>query len=343
MGESKRKTKRLKDSLKAMRGPVKANSLKLFQPNNFLTLTPQKIIFVAFLFLYLIIGFFPKINGHLYITGDEPHYLIMTQSIADDGDFNIDNNYRLELHKEFYNASIDRHYINIYGKNYALHQFGLPLIMAPAYRLFGYKGVFLGIIFISCFGLVSVYNICKFFNDPKSAFVSTFLMGLTVPLSIYLSSQLFTETIAFSLFAFLITLVLRSDFKNSLVYFIMILIISIILSLMHVKFTFLTFGAGLLSIIISLKNKLSKQALTFWILIGIITVIATYVKLSFMYDGYVLEALYKASHATGNESAPSSNIKYLLRGMYLNFFEKEKGDFLVYACFICVFKSIIYL
>src|SRR5262249_37227873 len=211
--------------------------------------------------------------------------------------------------------------------NYSLHQFGLPLLMAPFYKLFGYKGVFLGMILFSCLGLVSVYNICESFSNPKSAFAATFLLGLAVPVSIYLSSQLFPETIAFSLFAYLISMVLKLDFKHSKFSFILILVISIILALLHVKFTLLTFGAGLFSIMISVKNRSIKYALKFWILIGIMTLLIAYMVLSIMYDGYVLEALYKATHPTGNESAPSMKLKYILRGVYLNFFEREKGIF----------------
>src|SRR5262249_52902319 len=148
----------------------------------------------------------------------------------------LDNNYHLDLHKDFYNAPLDGHYIDIHGKNYSLHQFGLPIIMAPFYKLFGYKGVFLGMILSSCFGLVSVYNICEFFSNPRSAFATTFLLGLTVPVGIYLSSQFFPETIAFSLFACLISMILKLDLKRSKSSFILILIISMLLALLHVKF-----------------------------------------------------------------------------------------------------------
>src|SRR5262249_49393089 len=164
------------------------------------------------------------------------------------------------------------------------------------YKLFGYKGVFLGIILFSCFGLVAVYNICESFSNPKSAFAATFFLGLTTPVGIYLSSQLFPETIAFILFACLISMVLKPDFKHSTSPFILVLIISITLSLLHVKFTLLTFGAGLFSVIISLKNGSIKYAFIFWILIGIMTILIAYLILSAMYDGYVLEALNKTSH-----------------------------------------------
>ena len=322
------KIKILNDNLDTFSNIINFNIIKLFFSNIYIKLLPQVIIFLVFLFIYIIIGYFPKtINGFSYITGDEPHYLVMTQSIANDRDFNLDNNYKLDMHKEFYNAYLDKHYIDIHGKNYSLHPFGLPIIMAPFYKLFGYKGVFLAIIIFSCFGLISVYNICKSFSNPKSAFAATFLLGLTAPVGIYLSSQLFPETIAFTLFAVLTSMVLRLDFKHVKHYFISILITSIILSLLHVKFTLLTFGAGLFSLIISLKNRSIKYAFVFWILIGFMTIIVIYLLLSIIYDGHVLEALRKAARPAGDEFSPSMNTKYILRGVYLNFFEREKGIF----------------
>jgi len=328
MEELGRKAKRSNNSLKKAWKIINHNGLGLYKIERRRGLTPQRIVFLAFLCIYVVIGYFPKtIKGFSYITGDEPHYLVMTQSIANDGDFHLDNNYQLDLHKEFYNAPLDRHYIDIHGKNYSLHQFGLPLLMAPFYKLLGYKGVFLSIIIFSCFGLVSVYNICAFFSNPRSAFSATFLLGLTVPVGIYLSSQLFPETIAFSLFASLISLVLKIDFKHPKFYFISILVISITLSLLHVKFISLIFGACLFSIFLSIEGKKTKHAFIFWILIGIMTTMIAYLMLSVIYEGKALIALYKLTHPAGDMSAPSMNIKHILRGIYLNFFEREKGIF----------------
>jgi len=343
MEELGRKKKRLNNGLKKVWKIVRHNILDLFRSKERRELTPQAIVFLAFLFVYILIGYFPKtISGFSYITGDEPHYLIMTQSIVNDGDFHLDNNYNLDLHKDFYNAPLGGHYIDIHGKNYSLHQFGLPIIMAPFYKLFGYKGVFLGMILFSCFGLVSVYNICEFFSSPRSAFAATFLLGLTVPVGIYLSSQLFPETIAFSLFACLISMVLKLDLKRSKYPFILILIISTILALLHAKFTLLTFGACLFSMIMSLKNGSIKYTFMFWCLIGIISILITYLMLSIMYDGYVLEALYKSSHPAGHESAPSMTLRHVIRGVYLNFFEREKGIFW-YMPILFVFLNPLYI
>jgi hypothetical protein len=323
-----RKAKRSKSSLTKIWKIIRYDVLELYKREKRRGLTPQRMIFLAFLCIYVVIGYFPKtIKGFSYITGDEPHYLVMIQSIANDRDFHLDNNYQPDLHKEFYNAPLDRHYIDIHGKSYSLHQFGLPLLMAPFYKLFGYKGVFLSIILFSCFGLVSVYNMCVFFSNPRSAFSATFLLGLTVPVGIYLSSQLFPETMAFSLFASLISIVLNLDFKHSKFSFVLVLFISITLSLLHVKFISLIFGACLLSIFLSIERRQIKYAFMFWILIAVMTTTIVYVVLSIMYEGKVLGALYKLTHPAGDISAPSMNTKYIIRGMYLNFFEREKGIF----------------
>jgi hypothetical protein len=72
------------------------------------------------------------------------------------------------------------------------------------------------------------------------------------------------------------------------------------------------------------------------------TLLATYVILSITYDGYVLEALHKAARPAGNESAPSMTITYVLRGIYLNFFEREKGIFW-YMPVLLVFLNPLYV
>src|SRR5438128_1344474 len=120
MEEPGRKTKRSNNSINTIWEIVKHDMLELSQIKTYRELAPQGIVFVAFLFIYIVVGYFPKtISGFSYTTGDEPHYLVMTQSIANDGDFHLDNNYKLDLHKDFYNAPLDRHYIDIHGKNYS--------------------------------------------------------------------------------------------------------------------------------------------------------------------------------------------------------------------------------
>ncbi|HEY1247635.1 MAG TPA: hypothetical protein VGE97_01485, partial [Nitrososphaera sp.] len=90
---SQKKTKILNNVLDTFLGVRNGSSKKPLLLRKYREFIPQVIVFLSFLLIYIIIGYFPKtIKGFSYITGDEPHYLVMTQSVANDGDFKLDNN-----------------------------------------------------------------------------------------------------------------------------------------------------------------------------------------------------------------------------------------------------------
>ncbi len=71
-------------------------------------------------------------------TGDEPHYLLVTESLVSDGDTNLYNNYQNKDYLKFYPAELDYHAYE--GKNgerflYSKHFPGLPVLMVPSYFL----------------------------------------------------------------------------------------------------------------------------------------------------------------------------------------------------------------
>lgn len=70
------------------------------------------------------------------LTGDEPHYLLITKSILSDGDINLYNNYSNEDYLEFYPGPLKSHARA--GKKgdlyqYSSHSPGLPLLLVPFY------------------------------------------------------------------------------------------------------------------------------------------------------------------------------------------------------------------
>ena len=75
--------------------------------------------------------------------GDEPHYLVITQSLLTDHDLKIENNHRRGDYHAYYRGDLKPDYLRR-GKNgeiYSIHAPGLPAIIAPAFALFGYPGV----------------------------------------------------------------------------------------------------------------------------------------------------------------------------------------------------------
>jgi hypothetical protein len=69
-------------------------------------------------------------------TGDEPHYLLITKSIIEDGDINLANNYQDQDYLDFYPGMLSAHaYRGKKGKGYlySKHFPALPLLLVPAY------------------------------------------------------------------------------------------------------------------------------------------------------------------------------------------------------------------
>jgi len=84
-----------------------------------------------------------KLTGtSLFPSGDEPHYLVMAQSLWRDGDLKIENNHERGDYREYFTSDLEPHYLTR-GKNgeiYSIHPIGLSVILAPIYALGGYEG-----------------------------------------------------------------------------------------------------------------------------------------------------------------------------------------------------------
>ena len=94
---------------------------------------PYGVAAIVFLFTWTL-----TTHGKYSASGDEPHYLMVAESLRTDGDLNVDNNYRqndgrlfghdrlpMELH-----AIRDR-----MGEVHSVHAIGLPVLVLPVYVL----------------------------------------------------------------------------------------------------------------------------------------------------------------------------------------------------------------
>jgi len=87
--------------------------------------------------------------------GDEPHYLVITQSLIKDGDMRIENNHRNRDYASFSRFDIPPHYLTrgTDGEIYSVHAPGVSVLVLPAFALFGYAGAVMTI--IMCAALAS--------------------------------------------------------------------------------------------------------------------------------------------------------------------------------------------
>ncbi len=92
--------------------------------------------------------------------GDEPHYLVIVQSLLKDGDLRIENNHERRDYAEFFGGVIRPHFLKrgIDGEIYSVHAPGLPVLVAPAFALSGYQAVVALLVLVSALGMLLIWR-----------------------------------------------------------------------------------------------------------------------------------------------------------------------------------------
>lgn len=76
------------------------------------------------------------------ITGDEPHYLVTSQSILLDGDLDLANDYDVARHRAMYPAPLEPHHTVLApsGHEYSFHGIGVAALALPGFAVGGLQG-----------------------------------------------------------------------------------------------------------------------------------------------------------------------------------------------------------
>ncbi len=104
----------------------------------------------------------------IFPAGDEPHYLVMAQSLWRDGDLKIENNHDRGDYREYFDHDLKADYLTrgTDREIYSIHPIGLPVLMAPVYALGGYFGVVVALILIASIAAAIAW---RFAADSTSA------------------------------------------------------------------------------------------------------------------------------------------------------------------------------
>ena len=96
-------------------------------------------------------------------SGDEPHYLVITQSLLKDGDLRIENNHRQGDYRAYFAGELPPDY-RVRGRNreiYSIHAPGVPALIAPAFLLGGYHAVVVFLLLLSAAGSALAWHLAR--------------------------------------------------------------------------------------------------------------------------------------------------------------------------------------
>jgi hypothetical protein len=144
------------------------------------------------------------------LTGDEPHYLIITQSIVEDGDLNVFNNYMERTYQRFFGVAAGPLAPHAWpGRRphtwYSTHMPGLSVWLAPFYAVAVGTGLPVETVARGAMALVAAWAMAGLWallrqvgHPPTRALVLTGVVGLSVP-CFFLAYHLYPEMAAFGL------------------------------------------------------------------------------------------------------------------------------------------------
>jgi len=121
----------------------------------------------------------PRIPG-----GDEPHYLIITQSLLADGDLRIEDNHTRREYAAYVDGQLRPDYLRRGqdGAIYSIHAPGVSTLVLPAFAVAGYPGAVAMLAALGALGLLVVWHASRdVTGNASAADVATVGVGLSVP------------------------------------------------------------------------------------------------------------------------------------------------------------------
>src|ERR687892_1622404 len=117
--------------------------------------------------------------------GDEPHYLLAAESLMDDGDVDVRDEYAGRAYRDFYPYELERHGEETEGRLNEPHGIGFPLFILPAYAVGGPHGVELFLAAVAALAGALAYRLALRVVPDPWAIGAALAAGLSPPFLAY--------------------------------------------------------------------------------------------------------------------------------------------------------------
>jgi hypothetical protein len=147
---------------------------------------PGGLLFAAVFLFYALLG--TRLPGPAGPQGDEPHYLVMAQSLLSDGDLDLRDEFKHREYSGFFAGTLQPHTSprSPAGRTYSIHAPGLAALLLPAYALGGHLGARL---FMSALAALTALLVHRLVRDvsihPGAATAAWAILAFTPPLALY--------------------------------------------------------------------------------------------------------------------------------------------------------------
>src|SRR5262245_37953355 len=141
----------------------------------------RRLVFAVSLVAYLAFG--SLWASSIGIGGDEPHYLMISQSLLADGDLLIENNHDNKEYRSFFGGALRPDFM-VRGKNgliYSIHAPGLSVVILPAYAVAGYAGSLVVVCLMAALMALAVFDLADAVAGRRAALFTWAAICFTVP------------------------------------------------------------------------------------------------------------------------------------------------------------------
>jgi hypothetical protein len=157
-------------------------------------LHPAAVAAVAFL-VFALAGL--RIPGPAGPQGDEPHYLLIAESLLSDGDADLKDEFDERAYARFTAAALEPHRAprTPPGTSYSIHTAGLPALVAPGYAAAGYAGARAVVSLIVAIAVALTFRAARRVHGPGPALAIAAALTFATPLPVY-ANALYPDSVA---------------------------------------------------------------------------------------------------------------------------------------------------
>lgn len=157
--------------------------------------------------VYLVVAVLLWSGSGYEVTGDEPHYLRITESLVADGDFLVANNLRIRLEGALLSDELTGHVLD---NGNSVHSVGLALILVPAYWAAGALGAKIWLVLLAGLWPVVLYRAMRTVGLSRAwARCLALVLSLGLPF-VTASNQLYPDLLAGMIIVYVISNLFRA-------------------------------------------------------------------------------------------------------------------------------------